>query len=50
MPELGFDWHETFNAHDELTGASYSWSLHIYVRLDPAAEPAHILTVRRWGH
>ena len=50
MPELGFDWHETFNAHDELTGASYPWSQHNYVRLDPAVEPAHIFTVRRWGH
>jgi starch synthase (maltosyl-transferring) len=49
MPELGFDWHETFSAHDELTGASYPWSQHNYVRLDPAVEPAHILTVRRWG-
>jgi starch synthase (maltosyl-transferring) len=49
MPALGFDWHETFSAHDELTGAGYSWGQHNYVRLDPAAEPAHILTVRRWG-
>jgi starch synthase (maltosyl-transferring) len=49
MPALGFDWHETFSAHDELTGATYPWSQHNYVRLDPATEPAHILTVRRWG-
>src|SRR5918996_4559976 len=49
MPALGFDWHETFIAHDELTGATYPWGQHNYVRLDPAAEPARILTVRRWG-
>jgi starch synthase (maltosyl-transferring) len=49
MPAVGFDWHETFSAHDEITGATYPWSQHNYVRLDPAAEPAHILTVRRWG-
>ncbi|WP_253794710.1 alpha-1,4-glucan--maltose-1-phosphate maltosyltransferase [Kitasatospora paracochleata] len=33
--------------HDELTGATYTWGRHNYVRLDPAAEPAHLLTVRR---
>ncbi|MDH6575716.1 starch synthase (maltosyl-transferring) [Kitasatospora sp. MAP5-34] len=33
--------------HDELTGASYTWGRHNYVRLDPSAEPAHLLTVRR---
>ncbi|MFW6203590.1 MAG: maltotransferase domain-containing protein [Actinomycetota bacterium] len=48
MPALGFDWHETFAAHDELTGATYTWGQHNYVRLDPAVEPAHVLTVRRW--
>ncbi|MFW6092128.1 MAG: maltotransferase domain-containing protein [Actinomycetota bacterium] len=48
MPALGFDWHETFAARDELTGATYTWGQHNYVRLDPAVEPAHVLTVRRW--
>lgn len=33
--------------HDELTGAAYTWGRHNYVRLDPSAEPAHLLTVRR---
>ncbi|MFG2818066.1 alpha-1,4-glucan--maltose-1-phosphate maltosyltransferase [Kitasatospora sp. NPDC048365] len=33
--------------HDELTGATYTWGRHNYVRLDPSAEPAHLLTVRR---
>ncbi|WP_166355179.1 alpha-1,4-glucan--maltose-1-phosphate maltosyltransferase [Phytoactinopolyspora limicola] len=48
LPELGLDWHETFAAHDELTGATWHWGRHNYVRLDPAVESAHILTVRRW--
>ncbi|AYY12364.1 alpha-1,4-glucan--maltose-1-phosphate maltosyltransferase [Actinobacteria bacterium YIM 96077] len=48
MPELGMDWHERFAAHDELTGATYNWGEHNYVRLDPAVESAHVLTVRRW--
>ncbi|WP_145797532.1 maltotransferase domain-containing protein [Kitasatospora atroaurantiaca] len=33
--------------HDELTGATYTWTRHNYVRLDPATGPAHLLTVRR---
>ncbi|MFJ1704196.1 alpha-1,4-glucan--maltose-1-phosphate maltosyltransferase [Kitasatospora sp. NPDC088346] len=33
--------------HDELTGATYTWARHNYVRLDPSAGPAHLLTVRR---
>ncbi|MBD0292453.1 MAG: alpha-1,4-glucan--maltose-1-phosphate maltosyltransferase [Jiangellaceae bacterium] len=49
MPELGFDWHETFAAHDELTGQTFHWRQHNFVMLDPAVEPAHVLTVRRWG-
>jgi starch synthase (maltosyl-transferring) len=48
MPELGLDWHETFAAHDELTGSTYNWGEHNYVRLDPAVESAHVFTVRRW--
>ncbi|NED97396.1 alpha-1,4-glucan--maltose-1-phosphate maltosyltransferase [Phytoactinopolyspora alkaliphila] len=48
MPELGLDWHETFAAHDEFSGDTFNWGRHNYVRLDPAVEPAHVLTVRRW--
>ncbi|WP_189271113.1 alpha-1,4-glucan--maltose-1-phosphate maltosyltransferase [Kitasatospora griseola] len=33
--------------HDELTGATYAWGRHNYVRLDPSTGPAHLLTVRR---
>lgn len=47
MPALGFDWHERFTVHDELTGTSYDWGQRNAVRLDPYLQPAHVLTVRR---
>jgi starch synthase (maltosyl-transferring) len=47
LPALGLDWQDTFGVHDELTGASYRWGQHNYVRLDPHHEPAHVFTVRR---
>jgi starch synthase (maltosyl-transferring) len=47
LPALGFDWHETFDVADQLTGAHYRWGHSNYVRLDPHGEPAHILSVRR---
>jgi starch synthase (maltosyl-transferring) len=47
MPALGMDWHDTFMVHDEITGASWRWGEHNYVRLDPASEPAHVLSVQR---
>ncbi|MDM4718306.1 hypothetical protein QTQ03_01400 [Micromonospora sp. WMMA1363] len=46
MPALGFDWHERFAVHDELTGAGYDWGQRNAVRLDPYLQPAHVLTVR----
>ena len=49
MPELGFDWHETFAARDELTGQTFHWGQFDFVRLDPAVEPAHVLTIHRLG-
>jgi starch synthase (maltosyl-transferring) len=49
MPALGFDWHETFAAHDELSGQTFRWGQHNYLRLDPHVEPAHVVTVRRWS-
>ncbi len=49
MPALGFDWHETFAAHDEMSGHTYRWGQHNYVRLDPFVEPAHVISVRRWS-
>src|SRR5690606_17704454 len=49
MPALGLDWHEVFRVDDALTGQSWQWGQHNYVRLDPAHEPAHILTVRKYS-
>ncbi|MGH3360426.1 MAG: alpha-1,4-glucan--maltose-1-phosphate maltosyltransferase, partial [Nocardioidaceae bacterium] len=49
MPELGLGWGASFEAHDEVTGRSWTWAEHNYVRLDPAVEPAHIITLRRPG-
>jgi starch synthase (maltosyl-transferring) len=45
MPALGVDDRSQFVVTDELTGESYRWSQANYVRLDPAAAPAHIFTV-----
>ncbi len=47
MPELGFEWYESFLVDDEITGATWRWGERNYVRLDPTTEPAHILSVRR---
>jgi starch synthase (maltosyl-transferring) len=47
MPALGMDWNDRFAVHDELTGESWTWGEHNYVRLDPYHQPAHIFTVRR---
>ncbi|MBV9173619.1 MAG: alpha-1,4-glucan--maltose-1-phosphate maltosyltransferase, partial [Chloroflexi bacterium] len=46
MPQLGLDWHETFTAHDEITGDSWRWGEHNFVRLGIGIEPLHILHVR----
>jgi starch synthase (maltosyl-transferring) len=48
LPSLGFDWAETFAAHDELSGQTYRWGQSNFVRLDPFVEPAHVVAVRRW--
>jgi starch synthase (maltosyl-transferring) len=47
MPALGMDWQDRFAVHDELTGDSWTWGEHNYVRLDPHHQPAHLFTVRR---
>ena len=46
LPALGLDWQDSFVVDDELTGQTWSWSAHNYVRLDPGQEPAHVLSVR----
>jgi starch synthase (maltosyl-transferring) len=47
LPALGRDWHDSLAVHDEITGQDWHWGQHNFVRLDPGAEPAHLLTVRR---
>jgi starch synthase (maltosyl-transferring) len=38
---------QSFRVTDLVTGAAYTWGERNYVRLDPHAEPAHILRVER---
>jgi len=49
LPALGFDWHDRFAVHDQMSGgtATYEWGQHNYVRLDPHVEPAHVFVVQR---
>ena len=47
MAALGFEAGELFEVRDELTGATWTWGEHNYVRLDPFYEPAHVFAVRR---
>jgi len=45
---LGLAAEHPFEAHDELTGATYVWQGSAnFVRLDPAVQPAHILHLRK---
>jgi starch synthase (maltosyl-transferring) len=46
---LGLEPGETYEVRDELTGATWTWGEHNYVRLDPYVEPAHVFSVRRAG-
>ncbi len=46
MPALGYDWYESFVVDDEISGQSWRWGETNYVRLDPAVEPAHVLSIR----
>jgi starch synthase (maltosyl-transferring) len=45
---LGMPWDEPYEAHDLLTGATYSWhGPSPYVQLDPAEQPGHVLSLRK---
>ncbi len=46
MAALGLRPGETFVAHDLITGASWHWGEHNFVRLGPDSEPVHIIHVR----
>ncbi|MBA3303714.1 MAG: alpha-1,4-glucan--maltose-1-phosphate maltosyltransferase, partial [Acidimicrobiia bacterium] len=47
LDRLGLDGAAPFDAHDELTGETWTWcGPHPYVRLDPAVAPGHVLHLR----
>jgi starch synthase (maltosyl-transferring) len=48
MPALGLDWHDGMAAEDLITGASWHWGEHVYVRVGPETEPVHIVAIRRF--
>ena len=35
-------------AHDLITGQSWHWGEHAFVRLGPDAEPVHVIQMRRF--
>lgn len=47
MAALGLAAGDSFVAHDLISGASWRWGEHNYVRLGPDSEPVHIIHVRR---
>jgi starch synthase (maltosyl-transferring) len=48
MAALGLSQGEAFVAHDLITGASWHWGEHNFVRLGPDGEPVHIIHIRRF--
>jgi starch synthase (maltosyl-transferring) len=50
LDALGLDAGTPFQAHDELSGATFSWRGPAnYVRLDPRQQPAHVLSLSGGG-
>ncbi|MCR8670904.1 alpha-1,4-glucan--maltose-1-phosphate maltosyltransferase [Agrococcus sp. HG114] len=47
LTKLGLRPGERFEAHDLISGETWTWSDHNFVRLDAFVEPAHIIHVRR---
>jgi starch synthase (maltosyl-transferring) len=47
MPSLGMEWDDRIVAHDEVTGETYDWGAHNYVRLDPDRAVAHVISIQR---
>ena len=45
MPEIGLGWNSEFSVKDEITGSSWRWNEHTFVRLNPYENVAHIATV-----
>ncbi len=48
LPALGMGWQDSFEVADLLSGATYRWAEHNYVRLDPFVQPAHVFLARRF--
>jgi starch synthase (maltosyl-transferring) len=48
MEALGLTTRDVFLVHDEMTGQTWRWGQHAFVRLT-YDDPAHVLTVRRPG-
>jgi starch synthase (maltosyl-transferring) len=44
MDQLGLRQWDRIRVHDAVTGSDWDWGEHNYVRLDPSAEPAHVLS------
>ncbi|TAK70692.1 MAG: alpha-1,4-glucan--maltose-1-phosphate maltosyltransferase [Actinomycetota bacterium] len=47
MAALGLGPADTFDAHDAITGATWTWGPEVFVRLTPWVDVAHVVTVRR---
>lgn len=50
LEALGLPADRGFDVRDEITGETYHWGQHNYVRLDPHHEPAHVLSVLTGRH
>ena len=48
LPALGLAPVVPFIAHDLVTGASWQWGEHNFVRLGPDGEPVHVIHIRRF--
>jgi starch synthase (maltosyl-transferring) len=49
MDQLNLQWGDRITVRDAITGSVWEWGEHNYVSLDPAAEPAHLLTATLAG-
>ena len=47
MAALGLRQNDSFIAQDLISGASWHWGEHNFVRLGPDSEPVHIIHIRR---
>ncbi|MGO4341592.1 maltotransferase domain-containing protein [Pedococcus sp. 2YAF34] len=48
MPALGLRHEDGIAAQDLITGESWHWGEHVYVRLGPETEPVHVVAIRRF--